>query len=104
MSIQRVAIIYNDKPRPETTGFYCRRALGQLVEVEHFLPRESRRIPRQGFDLYLQIDDGMEFRMPADLHPSAFWTIDTHVDFERALRQSEAVDWVFAAQRDGAEE
>jgi GT2 family glycosyltransferase/tetratricopeptide (TPR) repeat protein/2-polyprenyl-3-methyl-5-hydroxy-6-metoxy-1,4-benzoquinol methylase len=104
VKIQRVALIFNNAPRPETTGFYCRRALGRLVEVEHFLPEECGRIPRNGFDLYLQIDDGLPFCLPEDLRPSAFWAIDTHVDFGRGLRQSERVDCVFAAQRDGAEE
>src|SRR5712692_8647570 len=102
MSIQRVAIIYNDKPRPETTGLYCRRALGTLVEVEHFLPSELGTIPRQGFDLYLNIDDGLQQRLPADLRPCAWWAIDTHLDFDWCLEKAGDFDVVFAAQRDGA--
>jgi hypothetical protein len=39
--IQRVALIFDGTARPETTGVYCRRALGSLVEVEHFLPTEQ---------------------------------------------------------------
>ena len=73
MAFQRVAVIFDNKVRPDTTGVYCRRALGQLVEVEHFLPQELARIPRQGFDLYLNIDDGLEYRLPADLRPCAWW-------------------------------
>lgn len=102
MSIQRVAIIYNDKPRPETTGFYCRRALGQLVEVEHFLPGDLGNLSRQGFDLYLHIDDGLDYRLPGDLRPCAWWAIDTHLDFAACLEKARAFDYVFAAQRDGA--
>ena len=83
MSIQRVAIIFDNKSRPETTGVYCRRALGQMVQVEHFLPSERSRIPRQGFDLYLNIDDGLRYNLPPELRPSAFWAIDTHLDFDR---------------------
>ena len=33
MEIRRVAVIYDDRERPETTGVYCRRALESLVEV-----------------------------------------------------------------------
>ncbi len=44
MSQIRVAIIYDDTARPETTGVYCRRALGELADVEHFLPTEMDRL------------------------------------------------------------
>jgi GT2 family glycosyltransferase/tetratricopeptide (TPR) repeat protein/2-polyprenyl-3-methyl-5-hydroxy-6-metoxy-1,4-benzoquinol methylase len=103
MSIQRIAIIFDNKARPETTGVYCRRALGKLAEVEHFLPTDLSRIPRQGFDLYLAIDDGLSYRLPSDLHPSVWWAIDTHLDFEACLSKARTFDIVFAAQRDGAE-
>ncbi|HEV3259212.1 MAG TPA: methyltransferase domain-containing protein [Gemmataceae bacterium] len=99
----RVALIFDNKARPETTGVYCRRAQGQLVEVEHFLPGELARIPREGFDLYLNIDDGLEYRLPADLRPSAWWAIDTHLNFDWCLKKVRDFDCVFAAQKDGAE-
>ena len=101
-AIRRVALIFDSRARPETTGVYCRRALGGLVEVEHVLPTELARVPRKGFDLYLNIDDGLEYRLPDDLRPSAWWAIDTHLDFERSLEKARDFDWVFAAQRDGA--
>ena len=78
MEIRRVALIYDDRARPETTGVYCRRALESLVEVVHFRPDELAAIPSQGFNLYLNIDDGLEYHLPAELHPSAWWAIDTH--------------------------
>ena len=40
MGIRRVALIFDHKARPETTGVYCHRALGPLVAVEHYLARE----------------------------------------------------------------
>jgi 2-polyprenyl-3-methyl-5-hydroxy-6-metoxy-1,4-benzoquinol methylase len=73
-----------------------------LVEVEHFLPSELARIPREGFDLYLHIDDGIRYRWPADLRPSAWWVIDTHMDFAWDLEKARDFDFVFAAQKDGA--
>jgi DUF based on E. rectale Gene description (DUF3880) len=102
MEIRRVALIFDDKDRPETTGVYCRRALESLVEVVHFRADELAGIPRTGFDLYLNIDDGLEYQLPADLRPSAWWAIDTHLNFDWCRRKAKAFDFVFAAQRDGA--
>jgi len=102
MDIRRVAIVFDDQPRPETTGVYCRRALESLVDVVHFRPDALATIPRDGFDLYLNIDDGLDYRLPPGLHPSAWWAIDTHLNFDECRRKSEAFDFVFAAQRDGA--
>jgi len=102
MDIHRVAIIFDDQARPETTGVYCRRALESLVEVVHFRPDALATIPRNGFDLYLNIDDSLDYRLPPGLHPSAWWAIDTHLNFDQCRRKSEEFDLVFAAQRDGA--
>src|SRR5258708_4442611 len=102
--MQRIAIIYDDQARRETTGVYCRRALGELVEVEHFLPAELGRISCGSFDLFLNIDDSLEYHLPPDLHPSAWWAIDTHLNFDWCLAKARNFDFVFAAQRDGAEQ
>ena len=55
MRIERVALIYDDRPRPETTGFYCLRALQELVQVEHVLPDQLETVGPGDFDLYLSI-------------------------------------------------
>jgi GT2 family glycosyltransferase/tetratricopeptide (TPR) repeat protein/2-polyprenyl-3-methyl-5-hydroxy-6-metoxy-1,4-benzoquinol methylase len=103
MAIQRVAIIFDNKARPETTGTYCRRALHHLVEVEHLLPSECYAAKQRTFDLFLNIDDGLSYDWPGELHPSVFWAIDTHLDFDACLAKARKFDFVFAAQRDGAE-
>ncbi|MFQ5730916.1 MAG: glycosyltransferase [Planctomycetaceae bacterium] len=103
MTIQRVAAVFDNLARPETTGFYCRRALGELVAVEHFLPSEIGTIPRDDFDLFVNVDDGLDYRWPTALRPSIFWAIDTHLAFERTLARAGDFDLVFAAQKDGAE-
>ena len=64
MGIQRAVIIFGTTLRPETAGVYCQRALDRFVEVRHFQPHELERMPRTGFDLYLNIDDGLR-RPPA---------------------------------------
>ncbi len=104
MTIGRVALIYDDRPRPETTGVYCRRALEHLVEVTHFRPDELSARPTQGFDLYLNIDDGLRYHLPAELHPCAWWAIDTHMNFGWCLEKARRFDLVFAAQRDGTDQ
>ncbi len=104
MAINRVAIIFDNTVRPDTTGGYCLRALRNLVEVQHFLPSELEIVPRTGFDLYLNIDDGLEYDLPDGLHPCAWWAIDTHLNPEWCQKRSKHFDFVFAAQRDGAEQ
>jgi glycosyltransferase involved in cell wall biosynthesis len=103
MPIRRVALIFDDRLRPDTTGVYVRRALAERVDVVHFPPGSAEAIPRTGFDLYLSVDDDTEHRLPSDLHPRAYWAIDTHRDLAARLRRSADSELVFAAQRDGAE-
>ena len=101
-AIRKVALVFDDQTRPETTGTYCRRALEKLAEVRFFHPSQLAEVPRAGFDLYLYIDDGMRYLWPADLRPAAWWAIDTHMDFAWCLEKAKGFDLVFAAQRDGA--
>ncbi len=103
MSIQRVALIFDDRLRPDTTGVYVLAALAELVDVSHFRPDQADAIPTSGFDLYLSIDDDTEHRLPVSSSPRAYWTIDTHRNFAARFERSAACDLVFAAQRDGAE-
>ncbi|MEX2121003.1 MAG: glycosyltransferase [Pirellulales bacterium] len=103
MTIESIALIYDDGPRPDTTGVHCLDALKELVRVELFRPQQFESIPRRGFDFYLNIDDGLRYELPVDLHPSAWWAIDTHIDFDWSLSKAKTFDFVFAAQRNGAE-
>ncbi len=103
MAIRRVALIYDDRARPETTGIYCRRAMESLVETVHFQPDELAAIPSSGFDLYLNIDDGLRYHLPDGLRPCAWWAIDTHLNGDWCVEKGRHFDRVFAAQRDGAE-
>lgn len=97
----RIACCFDRMLRPETTGVYCRRALETMAEVVELAPSELAARPG-GFDLYLFIDDGLDYPLPAELRPNAYWAIDTHLAFSRSLERARSVDFVFAAQRDGA--
>ncbi len=103
MAIRRVAVIFDDQARPDTTGVYCRRALETLVETVHFRPGELEAIPRQGFDLYLNIDDSFRYLLPPALRPCAWWAIDTHLNPDWCVEKARHSDLAFAAQRDGAD-
>jgi GT2 family glycosyltransferase/2-polyprenyl-3-methyl-5-hydroxy-6-metoxy-1,4-benzoquinol methylase/tetratricopeptide (TPR) repeat protein len=101
MAIGKIALIYDDSLRPDTTGGYCLRALGKKSEVIHFRPEQLGGITPE-FDLYLCIDDGLDYRLPSELRPAAYWAIDTHLNFERTLRRVGDFDFIFAAQKEGA--
>lgn len=104
MSLQRIAVVFDNRLRPETTGLYVRRALGRLVShVEHVLPEELNRLEPGRFDAFVCIDDGLRYDWPQRLRPAAWWAIDTHLDYARTLARARQVDVVFAAQRDGTE-
>jgi hypothetical protein len=98
-----LAVIYEHLTRPETTGVYCLRALAELAQVEQFHPSRMADICRSGNDLYLFVDDGFEYPLPDDLRPQAYWAIDTHIDFDRERGRAASADFVFAAQKNGAE-
>ncbi len=104
MQFQRVALIFDDQVRPDTTGGYCRRALSQLIEVEHFLPSRVDQLDPRRFDLIVNIDDGLRYRLPKHLRPAAWWAIDTHLDLPWYVQKTPDFDFVFVAQRDGAEQ
>src|SRR5579884_1623326 len=101
--LRRIAVIFDDETRPDTTGVYCRKALECLAKVQHFRPSDLATIPAGAFDLYLRIDDGHDYQLPAWLRPCAWWVIDTHIDFANRLERAREFDFVFAAQRNGAE-
>ncbi len=102
-NIRTIAIIYDNTSHPMTTGEYCRRALEKICTVKHLLPGELDSIKPGEFDLYLNIDDSLRYILPVYLKPSAWWVIDTHLQYEWDLDKAGLFDIVFAAQKDGAE-
>ena len=96
MNIKRVALIYNDRPRPETTGFYCLRALKSLVaSVDHFRPEDLHGLKNDAYDAHIRIDDGLEYELPDGLIRTAHWAIDTHINPDAYLRRSRHIDLTF---------
>lgn len=103
MTVSRVGVVYDDRDRPETTGGYCLRALRGLADARHVRPDQAESVDPAAFDLFLRVDDGLEYPLPDTLRPLAWWAIDTHLDLPRCLAQARTADLTFAAQRPGAE-
>ena len=74
----KIAVVFDNQLRPETTGFYVCRALHSL-DIEHVLPHELSRIPTGLFDFFLFVDDGLDYAIPSHIRPRADWAIDTHI-------------------------
>ncbi|MBX3436539.1 MAG: glycosyltransferase [Planctomycetaceae bacterium] len=108
----RVAVLFDDRCRPETTGVYCHRALqelagcGRVTEVDHIRPLDLSRsdAPADRWDLIIAVDDGLDYDLPSAVAPTAWWAIDTHLNFKRAWQRARQARWTFAAQRNGAEQ
>lgn len=103
MTPSRVCVIYDDRDRPETTGGYCLRALRELCAATHARPDRVAALDPAAFDLFVRVDDGLEYPLPPALRPLAWWAIDTHLDPDRCLAQARAADLTFAAQQPGAD-
>ena len=87
MSVHRVALIFDDRIRPDTTGVYVRRALAGLVEVVHFRPGQADAIPRTRASTCISASTTIPSTgCRPSLHPRAYWAIDTHRDFAARLR------------------
>ncbi len=99
----KIAIVFDNKRRADTTGVFCLRALAGDHEAVHFLPEDLPRIDPRAYDLFLNIDDGFRYRFPRDLRPSIFWAIDTHIRPQWYLEKAADFDLVFCAQKKGAE-
>ncbi len=97
----RVALIYDNTVRPDTTGEYCRRALERACMVKHILPQYLNAVRPEDFDLFFHVDDGLNYLLPPHLKPSIWWVIDTHLQYEWDVLKARQFDAVFAAQRDG---
>ncbi|MBD3176430.1 MAG: glycosyltransferase, partial [Armatimonadia bacterium] len=103
MPYPNVAIVYDRSVRTDTTGEHCRKALEPFADVTYFPPERLHLAPPVGFDLYLNVDDGFHYPWPQHLRPCAWWVIDTHLTYEEDREKARGFDYLFTAQRDGAE-
>ena len=102
MSVSRVAIVYEDRVRQDTTGFHCHRALENIIPTRHIRPDQVSDPTSDGVDLYVVIDDGLVSELPPSCRPRVLWAIDTHLSFHRLEALAADTDYLFSAQKDGA--
>jgi O-antigen biosynthesis protein len=97
----KITIIYEKNLRPDTTGIYCEKALRELGHtVKHVAPSVLKK---HKTDLYLFIDDGLNYVPSKDLTPSAYWAIDTHLRYDNELARGRAAQHTFVAQKQDVE-
>ncbi|MCL5065002.1 MAG: methyltransferase domain-containing protein [Firmicutes bacterium] len=99
----RIALIYDDRPRSDTTGRYCFKYLSKMCATTHILPDRLAFTAKEDYDLFLHIDDGLDYLIPNTLYPRAWWVIDTHLNLARDIERAYGYDWVFVAQKPGAD-
>lgn len=88
----KILVSLETRVRPDSTGIYVIEAFKQLGhEVAHILPENMKDV-HGGYDLYVKVDDGQRVtHWNPDLHPSAYYCIDTHIES----------DWRIQLARDG---
>ena len=111
MRYKRVLLSYDDRVRADSTAVYFLKAFQDVLgwdNVDHVYPEhlpgihETLMVKGHPYDLYLKVDDGLsQHEWNKNLHPSAYYVIDTHIDYEwrRDLAERGAFDFMFFAQR-----
>lgn len=94
-----LAIIFDDRIRPDTTGVYMRIALRKLCRVTHLLPEEATANRLKQFDHILRVDDGLDYRIPTVSVDKSYWVIDSHLRPDFYLSQLSQYQHVFVAQK-----
>ncbi len=101
----KIVVSFEDRIRKDSTGVYFVRAARQLGhEVVHVLPDEIHKVPVGFADFYLKVDDGISDQVwNKELHPSAYYAIDVHLDTDWRLKFAQAgkFDYVTVAQSCG---
>lgn len=103
----RIAICYEDRVRPDSTGIYLLSALRDLGhQVDHYTSDKTLLIP-DAYDFYLRVDDGLPQRTAWNpkLHPSAYYVIDTHIESDWRIKMANDAmfDYIFCCQKAGTE-
>lgn len=83
----KVLVSLETRVRPDSTGIYIIEAFKQLGhEVDHVLPEKIMEV-HGGYDLYVKVDDGQrETQWNPELHPSAYYCIDTHIESDWRIK------------------
>jgi len=99
--IENIGLVYDSTIRNNGTPVLCWDSLkrGMGMDVRRYIPQGE--LPEH--DFYIYIDDGrdgLEWECPK---PNAFWAVDTHLGYDYRLFKAKMFDYVFCAQKEGAE-
>lgn len=101
----KIIVSYEDRIRSDSTGIYFKRAAEQLGhEVVHIYPENIHKLTPGCADFFLKVDDGIDNQVwNQELHPSAYYAIDVHLDTAWRLKFAAAgkFDYVTVAQSIG---
>lgn len=101
----KIIVSFENRVRPDSTGVYFVRAAAQLGhEVVHVLPEDIHKVKPGDADFYFKCDDGLSDQVwNPELHPSAYYAIDVHLDTDWRLKFAEKgkFDYVTVAQSCG---
>jgi spore maturation protein CgeB len=101
----KIIVSFEDRIRPDSTGVYFVRAAQQLGhETFHVYPEDIHKVKPGDADFFLKVDDGLASQVwNPELHPSAYYAIDVHLDTDWRLRFAEhgKFDYVTVAQSCG---
>lgn len=101
----KIIVSFEDRIRPDSTGIYFVRAAQQLGhEVRHVYPEDIGSVKMGDADFYLKVDDGLSNQVwNPELHPSAYYCIDTHIESGWRIRFAKdgCFDYVTVAQSEG---
>lgn len=100
-----IALLYDSSIRNNGTAVLCWDALKRGLGFSDMIRYQQGPGISKDHSLYIHIDDGrddIDFDF-SQYKPNAFWAIDTHLGYEARLKKARQFDWVFTAQRDGAE-
>lgn len=96
-------LVYNTDIRGGGTDTYVwdamRRGLGYGDTLRRYRP--DGKLPPHSF--YIYVDDGRDDITWECPKPNAYWAIDTHLGFDYRLWKARQFDYVFCAQREGAQ-
>lgn len=101
----KILIEKEDRIRPDSTCVYFQRAFEKIADTVTVYPEELPLIKPGMFDLHVRIDYGVDNPFPADLHPSAYYAIDTHIhaNWRVEMAKKAQFDYIFMAQKQGLE-
>lgn len=99
----RIAVIFDNILQPNVVGAHCVAALRNFACTSHFLPSECTRIWGPAFDVFLYVDDGLDYEFPQHLGPYVYWATNPLFNPTLVQRRAKNAALVFVAKHESVE-